>query len=464
MARKVKIEIRDDVNSVEGTLEVKSSEDFPLSLNFSVADIKNIKDRTSSFTKTFLIPASKENNKLLNSLYDANLKDHKDSRNRKIAIILVGEDPILDGDLRIKKAIGGNKPEEYQAILVGDNGDWALALKEKNIADFDYNQAGSPTHVLTQTLIESSWNSSFSAGFDFVYPLINYGQWNRANQARVGDLRPAIYIKAILKKAFDSINYTIVSTFLDTANFERLNLPFVGDGWKISDAAVTARKFSVGLSFQQIETLPNGPDVISFFQIKFDDENLPHFDNDNNFNTSTNRFVVVAGKEGMYKFKVGLSVFFQDFSGSVEAQPILRIRRNGTIVRFIALAELTEIGKGQQNTTSFSDLESNFIFMDTNDTAEITLGVVSSGRRFGSPNLAIVVPQFTIPGKELAVTEFSNEPDNGLLRGNTVTIKDVLDSNITVMNIIKDITRMFNLFWRTDVKKKTVFVEPRDDF
>ena len=55
--------------SVVGVLDVTSHSEFPLALTFAISDIKDINSRKGSFSKTFKIPATKNNNKLYKSIY-----------------------------------------------------------------------------------------------------------------------------------------------------------------------------------------------------------------------------------------------------------------------------------------------------------------------------------------------------------------------------------------------------------
>ena len=82
MAR-VTIEIRDRRNSVEGVLDVGSDLSFPLSITKSIASLNTMSKRGGVFTKTFKIPATKANNKLLVNLYSANQRKVKKMKQKK---------------------------------------------------------------------------------------------------------------------------------------------------------------------------------------------------------------------------------------------------------------------------------------------------------------------------------------------------------------------------------------------
>ena len=57
-------------DNIVGELDITSSEKFPLSLSFQNFDVKNLKTRGGSFSKTFDIPATNNNNVILRNLWN----------------------------------------------------------------------------------------------------------------------------------------------------------------------------------------------------------------------------------------------------------------------------------------------------------------------------------------------------------------------------------------------------------
>ena len=71
--------------SLLGTLDVTSHSEFPLAITFSIADIKDIDARKGSFSKTFKIPATKNNNLIYKNIYLANAFNQSNVLNKKNA-------------------------------------------------------------------------------------------------------------------------------------------------------------------------------------------------------------------------------------------------------------------------------------------------------------------------------------------------------------------------------------------
>ena len=76
----IKVELRDFDNKILGSLDITSSDNFPLSLTYQNFDIRDFSSRNGSFSKTFKIPATKHNNVLLAHIYKDGNIDVKNTR------------------------------------------------------------------------------------------------------------------------------------------------------------------------------------------------------------------------------------------------------------------------------------------------------------------------------------------------------------------------------------------------
>ena len=111
---KIEIEILDTTDNVTGTLDIKASKDFPLSLSYLIADIKNLSIRSGSYSKTFNVPATKANNKLLKHISNPNTYSDGVSTyagysykmlQRKPCVVKVDKSPVLRGEIKLKNVI-----------------------------------------------------------------------------------------------------------------------------------------------------------------------------------------------------------------------------------------------------------------------------------------------------------------------------------------------------------------------
>ena len=259
-----------DKSSVFGILDASTTEDFPLSINFSVNDPANIDARKGAYSKTFEVPATKNNNKILKNFNIAN-STHQDAQlyNKIDCRIIVGNLFSLTGLLQIKSVERLNdKPVMYSCIFLGDNLYWSTNMEGKYLSDLQLEN--STNLKLSAKNIIDSWQSDNATDrggtadtntSPVVYPLTSYGRVNetgfdygngfqlfrekweidyvynnsynnsqtgflsggqQCNDEPVMDWRPLVWIYRMMHKIFNDAGYTISSNFMETNEFKRL--------------------------------------------------------------------------------------------------------------------------------------------------------------------------------------------------------------------------------------------------
>jgi hypothetical protein len=262
--------------SVVGELEVSSHSDFPLAITFSISDIRDINARKGSFSKTFKIPATKNNNQLYKSVYIVNSTSTNNISSKKPCRILINNLYSITGLLQLKSVGLSDKPQFYSCVFYGDNVGWATAIGEKLLKDLGTdgdawdNLKGTDTGkdlVINKTGITSTWvqdsaiyknQNSTANDIPLVYPITSYGDFNPSGIGRtiqlletakeylnqsnnkvgyvgtndlgfdygtpdpVVDWRPCLWVYDVFKEIFLQSEYTLVSNFVETDMFKRL--------------------------------------------------------------------------------------------------------------------------------------------------------------------------------------------------------------------------------------------------
>ena len=262
--------------SVVGELEVSTHSEFPLSLTFSISDIRDINARKGSFSKTFKIPATKNNNQLYKSVYIVNSTSTNNLSSKKPCRILINNLYSITGLLQLKSVGLSDKPQFYSCVFYGDNVGWATAIGEKLLKDLGTdgdawdNLKGTDTGkdlVINKTGITSTWvqdsaiyknQNSTANDIPLVYPVTSYGDFNPSGIGRtiqlletareyldqsnnkvgyvgtndsgfdygtpdpVVDWRPCLWVYDVFKEIFLQSEYTLVSNFVETDMFKRL--------------------------------------------------------------------------------------------------------------------------------------------------------------------------------------------------------------------------------------------------
>ena len=225
----IKVELRDFDNKILGSLDITSSDNFPLSLTYQNFDIRDFSSRNGSFSKTFKIPATKHNNVLLAHIYKDGNIDVKNTRADIPSTIYSDNVPIVSGTLKVTKILKNTDVLEYDCNFLGDNMDWASKIKNKDLNELTFTKTGGYIYDNVQGLSDNARDfSTFQSTQDTLhYPLMSVGEGDSPrNQVVDSDFVPSFYLKTIWDKIFAAEGYTVDSQFCNSDYFKSLIVPF----------------------------------------------------------------------------------------------------------------------------------------------------------------------------------------------------------------------------------------------
>lgn len=522
----IKIQLRDFDNNILGDLDIISSESFPLSLSYSNFDVRNFNSRTGSFSKTFKIPASKKNNKLLNHIYQYGNDDTKKVLSKIPATIFADNLPIITGNLRITQIFKNTKVLEYECLFLGNNMDWADSIKSLNMSELKFS---STQYTSYSSLVETDYTFSNPKDEPFsdhsftldrlVYPYITVGQ-NDSPQDQVmsSDFVPHVYVKNVWDKIFNAQGYTVISTFCNSDFFKNLLMPLIFRKPKnVTD--VSGGKFSLSADEDLHEfdftndagnsiTVPRSIDNESYSLVfsnvnKIETEvTLPFIlgadtlvdDAPSATNTSGNaqfgHLHETNVNNGLCVSSQGSGVF--NLSGTL----ILNVKGSGGSSNFIAKtnyeveAEIVKKQSDDDTTINSSDTtiqslakQEALVFTATNtsnpsgDLIEHTFNFnainisANQGDKFvilikfkhkESNSLSAGTPKVKIIAKAGSFLQI--EQTSAFFNGQTISGVGKLLPQGKQIDFVKGIAQLFNLQFHTDAIAKKVFVEPYDHF
>jgi len=263
-------------------LDVEEVTDFPLALTYSIKDVQDPSSSKGSFSKTFSIPATKNNNTILSDLFSDSLYDSFQYIEDWDAQIFIDGLLILQGKFQIKGSTYEGIPQSYDCNVYGENFKWVNALSELNLCDIDFSAGNffpdAPINAtIGKTAIEDTWQFGLAgetiggAQTHIVYPLVNTGKWNYTDDGNAfvspSDMSPAFYFYNMLKVIFAKQGYTIESTFFETDWFKRLvsympkidfvNSPTVIEQYSFEYENNTPTDFKTPLNYQNTGGTPN---------------------------------------------------------------------------------------------------------------------------------------------------------------------------------------------------------------
>lgn len=238
----------------KGYLDI--NEDINIPLNYSLADVSDISKRNASFSKTIILPASKNNNKILGNIFEINVNflDCDFKINRKIeATIFQNDVPVLQGWFKLLKVnklspsdISFDENIEYEAVIFSNQAGIFDIIKDLDVADINLSTGN---HILSFDEITGSTLNTATEGWKYIW------HYTQQDKYKVSDFRPAFYVKKIWDNIFEDAGFTYTSTFLNSAPFTKLLIPTNVKDLLISDTEKEARECRV--------SFPTGYNVVN---------------------------------------------------------------------------------------------------------------------------------------------------------------------------------------------------------
>lgn len=150
---------------INGT-RVDTYENMPMSLNYSIADIRNPEKRNTSFSKTIKLPGSKTNDELFSFIFEiskealsaGNTFDPDFNASKKASCIIYSRSLLqLNGFVQLLKIVVNEDYHEYEVCVFGKLADIITDLENVLLSDLDFSEYN---HELNITNVVNSWSTS----------------------------------------------------------------------------------------------------------------------------------------------------------------------------------------------------------------------------------------------------------------------------------------------------------------
>lgn len=217
-----------------GILDVRPDVNFPLT--FSVGEIRDITKRTGTFSKTIVLPATDNNNRILNHYYDVNIQAGTFDLTKITRCQVLQNDVIILEDA-ILQLVSVNKSQNtdaheqvvnYEVLIKDTKAELFTAITNAELTDIDFSDLN---HFSNSSTIISTYGNTEANGFKYVLPYSIAGTINY----HIRQLKPAIYAKTYFDRIFANAGFTYTWPNLQEARFDKLLIPYNGDenqiGW-----------------------------------------------------------------------------------------------------------------------------------------------------------------------------------------------------------------------------------------
>ena len=254
-------------STTETGYELDLQEHPVISLNYQFSDIKEPQTRKASFSQTFKLPFTDNNNLFFQNWFDVNMSTLVFSTRKKFnATLFVGSMPQFEGYIQLKSVY--QKAELYEVVLMSNTADLFSAIGENTLKDVFRNDDDSYSdelnHLYTQANIIASWNGSSSSFVNTQDPAVSlrdtdanvqkvmypmsvtkpnffydpdetvYLNMSSSSVTSLGtltaqdymvpitQLRPALQIKNLISSILSKAGFSYTSAFIDGAYFGKL--------------------------------------------------------------------------------------------------------------------------------------------------------------------------------------------------------------------------------------------------
>jgi hypothetical protein len=257
----IAINVANVSGSIKGTLDIG---DADLNMIFQLSDVTEPQKRKANYVRKFTIPGTKNNNQLLNGIFEQGYSVHLLNPNKKLnAQVLFNGNIVFEGALQLNRIIKNNDNQKigYEITIYGSLADFFNDVKDAKLSDIDFSEYN---HNMVRENIMASWASKvpyyiknqgaiatgpftgsgytaktmdgfiikngvkqpFVLGEGYVYPFINKGQTSMTLGTSTLDWTPAVYVKTIMRKIFDKYGWKWRSNFFESETFKKLIIPY----------------------------------------------------------------------------------------------------------------------------------------------------------------------------------------------------------------------------------------------
>ena len=224
---------------IEGQ-QIELFDDESVKMTQSIKDVKDIAKVFTEFTKTFTVPASKENNKIFMHYYNPDIVGGFDARKKKSAEITLNYAPFKKGKIKLDSIeMKNNKPYSYKITFFGNTIQLKDLLGEDKLSDVQQLNAIESTFRTYNTdmiyggLVNRNPNLTSTR---FLVPMITHTQRlffdsadtvpDRGNMfhgtvktgVEFNNLKPAVRLYNVLEKIEEKYGITFSDDFFNTSN------------------------------------------------------------------------------------------------------------------------------------------------------------------------------------------------------------------------------------------------------
>lgn len=233
----VELWLKSNITGVYTNIDL--GDDTSISLNKSFEEIDDFSTRTSSYTKTFSIPQSSNNDRFFRSAFMVNSSSFADNVVVD-AVVKYGGADVFVGQARLSSINNSTFNGTYDIFLTQSLPDFSTTIQNIKLIDLDYSNL---THTNSYDNVASTWSYTGGSYTNYtgltgtlLYPLAHYGYDDTQYYGLFSDgasgftfsgtpittdqFAPWVNVKYLVDRVFERANFTYTSDFFETDYFK----------------------------------------------------------------------------------------------------------------------------------------------------------------------------------------------------------------------------------------------------
>jgi len=330
--------------------QIDLTDEVSIPLNFNIADIREPEKRSTTWSKTVILPGTTFNNKLLSNIWNVNAVINSTGTTnftpnfnpnlKAIAEITYNDATQFKGICQLLNVNVTDKYEiNYEVAFYGELQNVYQFFNNAYLRDLDFSKYN---HKYTLYNQELSWNNTEG----YTYPMIDYG-FQINSRFNVTNMFPALFVKTIIDKMFNDAGFSYQSNFFNSTIFKRLIIPYSGgSALKLTNQQVSERTGRASRTSTQTIKQDNQNPILSDGSREYavrliypDKTTVPNNDVGNNFSDQdggSNYQTFTIEKAGTYTISAYVRANVKhyptaanfNFSGDLNTVGILQIVKN----------------------------------------------------------------------------------------------------------------------------------------
>ena len=462
---------------------------LPISIDKSIADIREPDKRNADFSKTITVPATKPINILFEFAFDVNIDFQSFNPNIKVpGSYFVDSIEIIRGNIQLLSIPLLRDEGSYEIAIKGTNADLFLNLGDAYLTALDFS-------ALNHSLDYTNFSAAPTLGVGYCYGYIDYGMagvngWNW----NVLHMKASIFLLEYIKKIFTYAGKTFTSTYINGAEFSRFAVPCSKPGmYQFSGSQIANNQFLASrssdltyISAAALTYTASGFNRYTYYlaagaTVLFNDDfTAPNNDPGGLYNPANGRYTVNIQSSFLLvanlnlDFKISAIATAASFVGNLSY--ILQVRKNGAIVSSftyntanLSLSGFTAPVSGGFATYNISRFVTyNAVNSQPGDYYEIKImGITLSGDFYTAGSAQIVTGAASALDLIVKTTSkyYGTLTTTALTWGSTIDMNTVIPDEIKMKDFLMWVLLTFNLYIEQDkANANNYIIERRNDF